>query len=59
VILDCKKMKEDNLILDESYSFALEVMRISKLMRERKEFDLASQFWRSGTSIGANSACEI
>ena len=47
-------MKEDNLILDESYSFALEVMRISKLMRERREFDLASQFWRSGTSIGAN-----
>lgn len=47
-------MKEDNLILDESYSFALEVMRISKLMREQREFDLASQFWRSGTSIGAN-----
>ncbi len=23
-------------------------------MRERKEYDLASQFWRSGTSIGAN-----
>lgn len=47
-------MKEDNLIVDESYAFALEVMRISKLMRERKEHDLASQFWRAGTSIGAN-----
>ena len=23
-------------------------------MRERKEYDIASQFWRSGTSIGAN-----
>lgn len=47
-------MKENNLILDESYSFALEVMRLAKKMREHKEFDLASQFWRAGTSIGAN-----
>lgn len=47
-------MKENNLIVDESYAFALEVMRIAKEMRAQKEFDLASQFWRSGTSIGAN-----
>jgi four helix bundle protein len=47
-------MKENNLIVDESYAFALEVMRISKLIRERKEYDLASQLWRAGTSIGAN-----
>ncbi len=47
-------MKENNLILDESYAFALEVMRIARKMRELKEFDLASQFWRAGTSIGAN-----
>ncbi len=47
-------MKENNLILDESYSFAIEVMRIARKMRDLKEFDLASQFWRAGTSIGAN-----
>ncbi|TAE89579.1 MAG: four helix bundle protein [Verrucomicrobia bacterium] len=47
-------MKENNLIVDESYAFALEVMRISKLIRERKEYHLASQLWRAGTSIGAN-----
>jgi four helix bundle protein len=47
-------MKENNLILDESYAFALEVMRLARKMREFKEFDLASQFWRAGTSIGAN-----
>lgn len=47
-------MKENNLILEESYAFALEVMRISRKMREIKEYDLASQFWRAGTSIGAN-----
>lgn len=47
-------MKRGNLILDKSDAFALEVMRIAKLMREQKEYDLASQFWRAGTSIGAN-----
>ena len=47
-------MKESNLILDETYSFALEVMSIARKMRNAREFDLASQFWRSGTSIGAN-----
>ena len=47
-------MKEINLILEESYAFSLEVMRLARRMREAKEFDLASQFWRAGTSIGAN-----
>ena len=47
-------MKDHNLIVEESYGFALEVMRITKEMRAQKEFDLASQFWRSGTSVGAN-----
>lgn len=47
-------MKENNLIVDVSYAFALDVMRISKLIREQKEYDLASQLWRAGTSVGAN-----
>ncbi len=47
-------MKENNLIIDESYAFALEVMRLAKSMRDMREFDLASQFWKAGTSIGAN-----
>ncbi|MEI6280270.1 MAG: four helix bundle protein [Verrucomicrobiae bacterium] len=46
-------MKE-NLIVELSYQFALQVMAAAKLMRERREYDLASQFWRAGTSIGAN-----
>ena len=47
-------MKEANPILEMSYRFALEVMSAAKAMRNRKEYDLASQFWRAGTSIGAN-----
>ena len=48
------RMKEENVILDKSYAFALEIMNIAKAIREKKEYDLASQLWRSGTSIGAN-----
>ena len=46
-------MKE-NLIVSLTYQFALEVMSVAKTLREKKEFELASQLWRSGTSIGAN-----
>ncbi|MEI6656443.1 MAG: four helix bundle protein [Verrucomicrobiota bacterium] len=47
-------MKEENVILEKSYAFALEIMILAKAIRERREFDLASQLWRAGTSIGAN-----
>ena len=47
-------MKEENIIVDKSYAFALEVIRLAKLIREKREYDLASQLWRAGTSIGAN-----
>ena len=47
-------MREANPILEMSYSFALDVTAAAKAVRERKEYDLASQFWRAGTSIGAN-----
>jgi four helix bundle protein len=49
-------MKEANPILEMSYRFALDVTAAARIMRERKEYDLASQFWRSGTSIGANKS---
>lgn len=47
-------MKENNLILEKSYAFALAIMELAKLIRELREYDLASQLWRAGTSIGAN-----
>jgi len=46
-------MKE-NLIVSLTYQFALDVMSVAKTLREKKEFELASQLWRAGTSIGAN-----
>jgi four helix bundle protein len=47
-------MKEENVILEKSYAFALKVVRLAGLVREQREYDLASQLWRAGTSIGAN-----
>ena len=47
-------MKEENVILEKSYSFALQIMALAKEIREKREYDLASQLWRAGTSIGAN-----
>lgn len=29
-------------------------MRVCKMIREQREFNLASQLWRKGTSVGAN-----
>jgi len=47
-------MKRDNVILTKSYAFALAIMGITRMMRARHEYELASQLWRSGTSVGAN-----
>jgi four helix bundle protein len=47
-------MKEENVILEKSYAFALQIMALAKDIREKREYDLASQLWRAGTSIGAN-----
>jgi four helix bundle protein len=47
-------MKEENVILEKSYALALEIMDLAKAIRDKKEYDLASQLWRAGTSIGAN-----
>ena len=48
-------MKENNLIQEKSYQFALEIIALYKhLTTERKEFVLSKQLLKSGTSIGAN-----
>ncbi len=48
-------MKENNLIQEKSYQFALEIIALYRhLTTERKEFVLSKQLLKSGTSIGAN-----
>lgn len=49
-------MKEDNLINEKALSFAERIYKLSIYLKERKEFSLADQVLRSGSSIGANLA---
>ena len=47
--------KRENVICDKSYAFALRIIKLYKyLTLEQKEFVLAKQLLRSGTSVGAN-----
>lgn len=48
-------MKNENIIQNKSYQFALRIIKLYKfLIEEKKEFVLSKQILRSGTSIGAN-----
>lgn len=46
---------KDNIIVKKSYLFAIEVIKIYKiLISEKKEYVLSKQMLRSGNSVGAN-----
>lgn len=48
-------MKEDNAIVIKSKNFAIRIIRLYQyLKKDKKEYVLADQILRSGTSIGAN-----
>ena len=50
------KMRNDkeNLIVKLTFEFALEIISYSEEIRKTNRFEMASQIFRSGTSIGAN-----
>jgi len=45
---------KESIIKDKSFAFALRIIGLARWLRERKEYDLASQVLRAGTGIGAN-----
>jgi four helix bundle protein len=45
---------KDNLIVKLTFEFALEILSFSEEIRKTNRFEMASQIFRSGTSIGAN-----
>jgi four helix bundle protein len=48
-------MKDDNVIVEKSYAFAVRIVRLyCWLSTKKKEFVLSRQLLRCGTSIGAN-----
>lgn len=46
--------KEDNLIQNKTFEFALEIIKFYEICKSQNEFILAKQILRCGTSIGAN-----
>jgi four helix bundle protein len=48
-------MKKENIVQQKSYAFALRIIELNKIVIEdSREYVLAKQILKSGTSIGAN-----
>ncbi len=47
-------MKQDNVLLDLSIDFALEIIKYCELLENFNKHVISKQLLRSGTSIGAN-----
>lgn len=48
-------MQKENVAYEKAYQFAIQVFKVYKyLLKEKKEYVLAKQLLRSGTSMGAN-----
>ena len=45
---------KENIIVQKSYAFALEIVRLYKVLSGKNEYVLSKQILLSGTSIGAN-----
>jgi len=43
-----------NVVLEKSFQFSLKIIKLYSSLKGQKEYDLARQLLRSGTSIGAN-----
>ncbi len=48
------KYDKDNVVLNKSFDFALEIIDLYKILKGKNEFVISKQLLRSGTSIGAN-----
>ena len=49
-----KESPTENPVLEKSFAFALETVRLCHQLRNQKEFILSEQLLKAGTSIGAN-----
>lgn len=47
-------LKQDNIILEMSFNFSLQVIAVYKELVKQKEYVISKQILRCGTSIGAN-----
>ena len=49
-----EKRIQENIILSKTFDFALGVIKYSKTLESKKDFVIANQLMKSGTSVGAN-----
>ncbi|MFA6925210.1 MAG: four helix bundle protein [Bacteroidales bacterium] len=47
-------MEKENIILKLTFEFALDIIKYSEFLENKKKFVIAKQILKSGTSIGAN-----
>lgn len=45
---------QKNIIVEKSTEFALKIIEFTSLLKKEKHYEISSQLFRSGTSIGAN-----
>ena len=46
--------KKDNLILDLTFNFSLEIVKYTEQLEGLRKYNLSNQLFRSGTSVGDN-----
>ncbi|HBC02715.1 MAG: four helix bundle protein [Aequorivita sp.] len=46
---------KDNLIVSKTFAFAVDIIDFAEELRKLHKFEMASQVFKSGTSIGANT----
>ncbi|MBD0278467.1 MAG: four helix bundle protein [Bacteroidota bacterium] len=47
-------MEKENVVVQLSFRFALDIISFTEVLEQKRKFNLANQLFRSGTSIGAN-----
>lgn len=45
---------KENIIVSKTFNFALQIIDYSEELRSRHKYEMTSQLFKSGTSIGAN-----
>ncbi len=43
-----------NVVQEKTYSFALEIISVCRILQDQKDFIISNQLLKSGTSVGAN-----
>ena len=54
ITITVSSVAKQNLILQLSFDFALQIIQLYQVLKGQKEYVLSKQLLRSGTSIGAN-----